>query len=49
MHTGEGEDMADEAVLYLKRWLWVARQNANRWLEIVLEDASLEAQRSLKA
>ena len=50
IRTGEGEDMADEAVSYLKRWLWMARQKANHWLEVVLEDALLEARhRLLKA
>jgi hypothetical protein len=45
--AGEGENIADEAVFYLKRWLWVAAQNANHWLEVVLEDTLLEAQHSL--
>lgn len=49
-HAGEGEGTADEAVFYLKRWLWVAHENANHWLEVVIEDALLEAQhRLLKA
>lgn len=47
MRVGEGEGTVNEAVFYLKLWVRLARQNANHWREVVLEDALLEAQHRL--
>jgi len=43
LHEGERADNAHEAVCYLKRWLWIARERANETLEILIDETLDEA------
>ena len=49
IHAGEGVDPAhEEAIYYLKRWLRIARDKANEFLEAQLSEVLGEAETRLR-
>jgi len=48
IYAGEGVDPTREAICYLKRWLRVARDKGNEFLEIQFSEALSEAETRLR-
>ena len=48
IYAGEGVDHAREAICYLKRWLRVARDRDNEFLEMQLSEALDKAETQLR-
>ena len=44
VHFSESVEDAHQAIYYLRRWLWIARDRANRFLELKLSEALSEAE-----
>jgi hypothetical protein len=48
IHAGGSADHTREAVYYLRRWLWIARDRANEFLEMQLSEALGKAETRLR-